>query len=651
MRHKLLVFFIVINLFSFAQNPAIDSLTAIVKGNEHDTLKCLAYSDLCWENRLIDQNLALVNGHKGLNLSRKIGFRFGEGRNLNDLSIIYIDRGNLDTAIILLNEAKEIRTELNDPIGVAAIHNKLGIIYEHQVKLENALKEHLAALEIFEEEGIQPNVGFCLNNIGNVHFKMSNYDKALEIHNKALVLRQSIDDEYGIAGSHSNIANTYQFMGDTTQAISHYDQAIQVYRRNDFKNDLAVTLNNLGSLYISMGDVKKALPLVNEAYEIRIQLNDARGIASSSILLGEIYTELNQFKKAQNLLHKSLIISKESGFFNKEKGAYEKLAKLYKKMNLADSVYFYYDLFYQKEKELYQENLNSQVNDLQTSYETEKKDRLNEKLEKEKALETARRKTAELEVSQRNILILGIGGFVVLATLLALIFFQRFRRIQEEKRSKAVLQERDKGLKAVIQTQESERERISQDLHDGIGQQLSGLKLAWSGLSTEIGKENPQQFSKLIELTGILDQSADEVRNISHQMMPKLLKEYGLIAALNEMLEKALKFSKIEGLIDDLNIGEKRFNDEVEIGLYRVGQELVNNAIKHAGASSIELQVYLNQGNLHLLVIDNGKGMPLNEDTEGHGLRNIKSRLSIIQGTISFETEQGTTAHVVVPIP
>ena len=647
-RLKIMLFFVGAGL-SYGQNAVIDSLITVTESDQHDTLKCLAYSDLCWEYRLIDQKKAIEAGQEGINLSRQIDYKFGEGRNLNDLSIIYMDKGSLDTAILLLNQAKDIRVELEDQMGVAAIHNKLGIIYEHQVKLEDALNEHLSALAIYEEFDIKPNIGFCLNNIGNVHFKMLNYPKALEIHEKALTLRKSIDDWYGIAGSHSNIANTYQFMGDTAKSIYHYDEAIKVYRENDFKNDLAVTLNNLGSLYVGMGEYDKALTFVNEAYDLRVALGDARGISSSSIILGEIYTEKGNYSRASTLLYEGLRISKESGLFNKEKAAYEKLAKLYAAKNNADSVYHYYGLFSLKEKELYQENLQNQVNELETIYETTKKEQENEKLAKENAEETARRKSAELATSVRNVWIISITSFLVVSILVGLIFFQRFRRKKEEEKSKAVLVERDKGIKAVIQTQEKERARISKDLHDGIGQQLSGIKLAWSGLSSKLGASNPEELSNLIELTKVLDESAIEVRNLSHQMMPKLLSEFGLSAALKEMMDKSFQLSEVAFEYDDLNINDRRFTDEVELGVYRVAQELVNNVIKHAEASKVELQIHSASNQIHVLVIDNGKGFdPRTRD--GQGLLNMETRLNAINGSVHYEFDGGTSAHVKVSI-
>jgi len=194
MKFVVSLFILLINMGLNAQvNSVIDSLHNVINGNYHDTLKTFAYSDLCWEYRLIDQQKAIENGLKGIQLSREINYKLGEGKTLNDLSIIYIDKGKLDSAIVLLNQAKKIRQDIGDNIGVAAIHNKLGIIYQNQSELEKALKENLLALKIYEELDIPQYIAHVKNNIGNIHFRLGNYQKAIEIHTETLKIREKME--------------------------------------------------------------------------------------------------------------------------------------------------------------------------------------------------------------------------------------------------------------------------------------------------------------------------------------------------------------------------------------------------------------------------------------------------------------------------
>lgn len=192
---------------------------------------------------------------------------------------------------------------------------------------------------------------------------------------------------------------------------------------------------------------------------------------------------------------------------------------------------------------------------------------------------------------------------------------------------------------------ESERNRISKDLHDGVGQQLSALKLALADLSNKVEGE---ARSEVESIASHFKQSADEVRSISHQMMPRALMENGLVEAIEDMLQQAFAFSSISYQFEHKNVNQ-RFDEHIEIGLYRVLQELINNIIKHSQASNVQVQLYKVEQQLMLLVEDDGKGLE-NKATKGYGLKNIESRLSIIHGKVNFESAGGTTAIISVPV-
>ncbi|MGV6862415.1 MAG: tetratricopeptide repeat protein [Putridiphycobacter sp.] len=652
----MLRFFILLSVLGFAklsraQNPVIDSLKNVINGTQHDTLKTLAYSDLCWEYRLIDQSKALNFGLNGVKLARQINYKFGEGRTLNDLSIIYMDMGKLDSAIILLNQAKDIRSDLKDELGVAAIHNKLGIIYQNQNQLEKALVEDIEALKIYEAQDIQPYVAQMKNNIGIIHFRLGNIDKSIQIHQEALDIRTSLNDLNGIGHSYVNLGNVYAEIGEPEKAISNYNAALPLLKETGNQKNYAFAANNLGGLYLDLKVYDKALENLKEAYRLRTEIDDQKGVCSTSILLGKFYTISPQkdLSKAEFYLKKALKLNQEIGFEVNTKDIYLNLAELYKSKKQVDSAFYYHDLYSQKLNEEYQINLNEKVSELQTIYETEKKDKENEQLARKNAEEEAKRKAAELQVANRNKWIVGVGFGALSIFLVAIIIIQRNKQRAKAELQKQLDEEKLKGLQAIFSSQEQERDRISKDLHDGIGQQLSGLKMAWDKLSTDLNRSQSADYSKLISLTQILDDTAVEVRNLSHQMMPKSLQELGLVDALKDMLEKALHLSNIDYSFEEFGIGSDRFNEDVEKGLYRIAQELVNNVIKHSKATQLDFQIFKLKNTLQIIVSDNGVGFSQNESS-GHGLKNIKTRLSAINGKVSFQNANGTTVQCSVQL-
>ncbi len=149
----------------------------------------------------------------------------------------------------------------------------------------------------------------------------------------------------------------------------------------------------------------------------------------------------------------------------------------------------------------------------------------------------------------------------------------------------------------------------------------------------EAGKE---RFKGHIEQ---LDAAAEEARNISHQMMPRALMDGGLVTALEEMLQKTLGAYALEYSFEHFGLEDDRFKPSVEVGLYRIAQEMVNNIIKHSGAKNVSMQLYQTKHHLILMIEDDGSGFEVNavKQGEGIGMHNIFSRASAVNGEVNYE--------------
>ena len=153
-------------------------------------------------------------------------------------------------------------------------------------------------------------------------------------------------------------------------------------------------------------------------------------------------------------------------------------------------------------------------------------------------------------------------------------------------------------------------------------------------------------------ITSVLDHTIQDVRNLSHHMMPRILKEDGLIPALEDMLDKTFRYSPVQYHFEHFGV-DKRFAEQVEIGLYRISQELINNIIKHSEATQVSVQLLKNGKILVLLVEDNGKGFKtIKEKQKGIGLMNITSRVETIHGEFNLQPspESGMLATVRIPV-
>ncbi len=204
--------------------------------------------------------------------------------------------------------------------------------------------------------------------------------------------------------------------------------------------------------------------------------------------------------------------------------------------------------------------------------------------------------------------------------------------------------------KAIFDTQEKEHERIARELHDGIGQLLSAASLYFSGLSEDILTSIPDKKEKYDHSIKILNDACNKLRIISHQMMPRVLISDGLIPAMEDML--SISFSKTGTKYNFETFGiTGRIKNNIEVVLFRISQELVNNILKHAQANEVSVQLFKNNNMIILMVEDDGKGISDKHIKDGIGLRNIISRADTVNGSFNIEKSpnKGTVATVRIP--
>ena len=609
---------------------------------ENDTIKIKMLCDLCWEYRFLSADTAILFGNRALLLSEKINYPKGEAQSYNDLGIVYINQGNFPQALDHFNKSMEIRKHLGDTSGMASLYNKIGIVHQKQGNLKLALENQINALKIYEHLQQDLWIGYCLNNIAIVHQNLGNLDKSLDYHFRALEYRKKMSDVYGEGGSYGNIGNVYFKLGDTNTAIAYYEKALVILREVQDDEAISVQLRNLGNIYTSRGDNAEALKLLNESLELREKMGDQKGISSTLIELGEVFTNQEKYEKAARLLYRGLAIAKEIQVVEEEMSAYLGLAKMYALQHELDSAFQYTNYYIATKDSVYENRLEQQIVDAQEKYETEKQQQKIELLTKEKEL-------TEIGLKQRKTEI-GLLIFLIISIVGASIFIMyRRRQMQKAAMNAAVIHHSEVQLKAVIEGQEDERRRIARELHDGVGQTLSGIKLNWEIVSdTLISSPKIKQLEKKSHM---LDDAVSEVRTISHQMMPKELEQFGLVPTIRGILQFNFGNTGIQYSFEESGM-ESRLPQSVELGLFRILQELVANILKHADAALVNVQLVRRSKQVMVMVEDNGKGFDFdNLKNPGIGLMNIESRVEAISGKLNYETAVGKGTIVTIRIP
>ncbi|MDZ4824612.1 MAG: sensor histidine kinase [Flavobacteriales bacterium] len=624
-----------------AQPSLTDSLEKILPTKQGKE-KLQVLGDLCFYLSTSDVNKAEKFGREALQLAEQLGDSILVASAANDLSTCLYRKGNYDEALALTYRALAIRKKSGDKKSIGSSLNKLVNIYSDQVKLDSALYYGLEAVKIFAELKDTVNQAISLNTIASIYTKERDWPTCLKYAEEAYALASEFGHPYSKAGAAGNIALASQGTGNFDKAIKWYNEALSNFELLESKVDIATVASNLGVLYRGQGDLQKAKASYQKALSISIKIGERNGLAHYNANLGAVNIDLGFFAEAENNFTTALQIAKTENLGRIKLQCYEGLAELYAKTNRALASYQMMEEFKALTDSLYNSEKSEQLTEMRTKYETDKKEQENILLQKEK----------EAEKRENKFLIFGSIAIIALLSVAGIFYYRAYKRKQEARMQSELVKERERGLVAVFDATENERKRIAKDLHDGIGQQLSGLKLGWESVREKFAVSSPEESSRMKQLTKVLDEAATEVRSISHQMMPKALQEQGLLPAIDDMLRKSLGLTSIQYKFEHFKVEDERFNERIELGLYRICQELVNNIIKHSNATEVMVQFFKNKNNLILMVEDNGKGFNPVSKKEGIGLANITSRLSTVDGEVNWQPSpgSGTVATVRVPI-
>lgn len=201
-------------------------------------------------------------------------------------------------------------------------------------------------------------------------------------------------------------------------------------------------------------------------------------------------------------------------------------------------------------------------------------------------------------------------------------------------------------LKTIVETQENEQRRFSEDLHDSLGQELSTVKLLLSSFKLSAEKD-----SKLLKhCQNLLDSSISNLRLTCFDMMPSALKKYGLIEGISQLIRKLKFHEKIKFHFNqpsDFPI----MNDELQVALYRIVQEFTNNSIKHSNCENISIDLSKEQKGIRLIMKDDGCGFDKNDVTLSNGLGNMESRAKAYNGVMKLKSKEGIGTELSLIIP
>lgn len=515
----------------------------------------------------------------------------------------------------------------------------LGAIYGRLSEFDDALTQHTIAVELATRVGNQLQLGATHNSIALIQRKLGNYELAMEHAVSAERIlsdldRSDVKSATFLSESYLMIANLQLESMNFATAMEYCNRALDV--QSPLKQ--SEVLNVIGHCHEGLGEYERAIELFRRSYVSARQCEQKWSMTAAIANIGRMYRRLEQHDRAVRYLQKGLKRMSDFGDRNTETIVLVEMS--YSLLELGQT-----DAAHQALCRAHATAIELELLPAQKMVHQAFRDHFAKIGDYRSALEHYTRfhelREQLLSVEQKETL-----------DRREMEFKMELKLKEEE------IRQRNNVLEAVIAAQESERERIARDLHDGVGQMLAAARMSLAMYTENLAP--PKQAgqagvaataSPLLRATAILESTIDDVRTISHALGSSTLREMGLAAALDELIGnmQANGRTRFEVLTTGL---PDRLGEPVESGLFRIVQELVTNIARHASAADATVQIIHDGREILLTVEDNGLGFDIDTiNGRGMGRRNVEARVTALGGQLHYDSTpgHGTTVSVCLP--
>ncbi len=634
MRTAITIIFILVFLKSFPQSSVIDSLQRLLE-QPHSEFELATinlqlakhYERIDFEQGKKFARAALVNNNDSINAEA-----------YNQLGRFFFFTSELDSARFYFEKAIVHLKKLEDQKSIAIINISLGAVELRIGDYNQTIKTLTESLNYFENKGDELNAAKCYSNISAAFAELQNFEKAIEYNEKALTIFNRENMVQFQLITLPNLAAQHLRNGDTIRAIEYNLQAEELALALNNKRSLSIIYNNLGSAYLDV-DETKARNYLEKAIALKNELNLKTGVEVAQGNLGYLHLKNKEYKKA--IAYYQLVEKKVNG--EQLVYAYEQIRKCYEGLKEYEKA-----LKYSEKARLLNDSLldaeNKKVfSEIQTRYETEKKEK--EILE----LQSQNLEVDNKRIQNQNLFLMALA-ILIISIILAYYFLKRNENKRKAERQKLLQKLKDqelKGIDDIVEAQEKERQRIANDLHDNLGSRVATIKLLIESVRHKSKKDQEKEFEQLETLA---EETYHEVRKIAHNNNTGALITRGLIPSMKMIANQVSGKNGLVVQVININV-EKRVKNNIEIQVFRILQELLTNIIKHAAASEVTIQFSEDNNELNVMIEDNGKGFDTKGTSFGYGLSNIEHRIEKLNGNLVVDSSPGYGTTVIITIP
>lgn len=629
-----------------AQSNNIDSLIYQLPTMVEDSIKVNTYQKIADAYLIQQLDSSLLYAKEGLSLARSLKYSKGIIHCLNILGSYYERKTQYDKALIYYDEALVLSRQHQYTKGLAIILNNIAIVYTRTGEHLKALQLYFEALEAEEQLNNLKGIAEAYNNIGVVYYYQKNIDKTLEYFEKSIAIEEELGHLDILKKGYNNIGALYNYQKKYNKALLYYQKSYAISQQLEDHNEMAINLNNIAVAHHALKHLDSAVFYQNKSILLRESLGDYRGAAYSYHNFAAISKDRGIVQEAEDFYLKSLKLSQEKQLKEIESETYKSLADLWQEQQQFEKANRYLQWHINAKDSILNAQNTKAIAEIESKYQTTKK-------EKEILVQQSQIDQQQLQLNKKNIQLISLGSLSIIFLLIAFLFFnhqkQRNKQLQQEHQLKNAI--------AKIETQEqlqAQRFQISRDLHDNIGAQLTFIISSIDNLNYGFSLE-PLLAKRLEKITQFTSTTIRDLRDtiwamnqdaISFLDLQQRIHNF-LISAQESMQNIDFQFKIAPQLeIDDPLTSVQGMN------IYRIIQEAINNAIKHAQANKIEVNVSQEQQQLLIHISDDGKGFDSASTTQNHGLQNMHKRAAEIDGilVINSSQDEGTLVNLSLPM-
>ncbi|MDW3652855.1 MAG: tetratricopeptide repeat protein [Bacteroidia bacterium] len=596
---------------------------------------------------------ALAPLREAYQLSKKLGSEEHRIEALNQLATIYMAVGKLDSAHLYFDELLVLRRETEEAeVLVSELHH-VGDLCLKQGAYDLAQAYLFEALEMASDLKNKLLRAALITDIADLFVQQKDWGKAIRYAEEGIELSESMNLSHLTSQNYKYKGSALEAQQDRPNALKAYRSALDLHinKLSDPTEENMLKIR-IGKLLEAEADYTSAKKLLEEALQEKLQWQDKIGMLELSLNLGDLYLMESQYRKALSHLSRAEELSRELKSRNGMAKTYDLKSQTYSKLGNYKAAFEFHTLFKQVDDSLFTAEKTEIVQGLEEKYRAAQKEQRNLELQNEVTQNELLIQENEKDLLEKNAQIYFLIGSVGLLILLFIVFRygnQKRRQLLQAKLETSEKEREAESLRSMISGEELERKRLARELHDGLGSHLASVKMLVAAIQNDIPEVKESELHQKAER--MLDEACQEIREISHNLMPGTISRYGLEQSIQDMCINLQQSTKLQ--ISCMLHIDRQIDESTQVSMYRIVQELLRNTVKHAQAKELIVQVQTDPDQISLTVEDDGIGyQDSNNKSDGIGLMNVRSRVELLKGSLDIDSRpgKGTSIYICIPL-